>query len=89
MNITANTVSDYVEMNVSSSLPSVSMTPIQNGSKVDVSLDSKIIVRHENDYEQLKNKPQIESVTLSGNKTFEDLGLSSISNTDLMDLLTL
>lgn len=89
MNITANTVSDYVEMNVGSSLPSVSMTPIQNGSKVDVSLDSKIIVRHENDYEQLKNKPKIESVTLSGNKTFEDLGLSSISNTDLMDLLTL
>lgn len=89
MNITANTVSDYVEMNVGSSLPSVNMTPIQNGSKVDVSLDSKIIVRHENDYEQLKNKPQIESVTLSGNKTFEDLGLSAISNTDLMDLLTL
>lgn len=40
------------------------------------------------DYEELKNKPQIESVELVGNKTFEELGLESIDNEELMSLLT-
>lgn len=40
------------------------------------------------DYEELENKPQIESVELIGNKTFEDLGLESLNNEDLMHLLT-
>lgn len=31
-------------------------------------------------YNLLQNKPQIESVELSGNKSFNDLGLSNISN---------
>lgn len=39
-------------------------------------------------YESLKNKPQIESVELVGNKTFEDLGLETIDNSELMELLT-
>ena len=38
------------------------------------------------DYAQLTNKPQIESVTLEGNKTFPDLNLDIISNEDI-DLL--
>lgn len=38
------------------------------------------------DYAQLTNKPQIESVTLEGNKTFPDLNLDTISNEDI-DLL--
>lgn len=41
-----------------------------------------------NDYERLKNKPSIESVELTGDKTFEELGLASIDNTELMELLT-
>ena len=41
-----------------------------------------------NDYERLNNKPSIESVELIGDKTFEDLGLEAIDNTELMDLLT-
>jgi len=41
------------------------------------------------DYEKLKNKPQIETVELVGNKSFEDLGLQPIENTELMELLTL
>lgn len=42
-----------------------------------------------NDYERMINKPSIESVELIGNKTFEDLGLESIDNAKLMELLTL
>ena len=38
-------------------------------------------------YERLYNKPSIESVTLIGDKTFEELGLESISNIELHNLL--
>ena len=41
-----------------------------------------------NDYEILINKPRIESRVLIGNKTFEDLGLSSIDADDLIEILT-
>lgn len=41
------------------------------------------------DYDTLENKPTIEDIELSGNKSFEDLGLSNISNMRLEQLLTL
>lgn len=40
-----------------------------------------------NDYEELVNKPSIESVTLVGDKTFEQLGLSSITADELLEIL--
>lgn len=40
------------------------------------------------DYETVSNKPSIEGNTLVGNKTFTQLGLESISNTELENLLT-
>lgn len=40
-----------------------------------------------NDYERLINKPSIESVTLIGNKNFEDLGLSALTAEDLLEIL--
>lgn len=36
-----------------------------------------------NDYDLLKNKPSIESVVLDGNKTFAQLGLTKLSNSDI------
>lgn len=41
------------------------------------------------DYNDLSNKPQIEGVTLSGDKTYSELNLKSISNTELEELLIL
>ena len=38
-------------------------------------------------YEELDNKPQINDVTLIGNKTFDDLGLSRISADELLNML--
>ena len=38
-------------------------------------------------YEDLANKPSIESVELVGNKTFVDLGLESIESSDIDNLL--
>ncbi len=38
-------------------------------------------------YDTLLNKPQIENVTLKGNKDFEDLGLIPMDINDLLDVL--
>lgn len=39
-------------------------------------------------YERLNNKPSIESVTLTGDKTFGELGLSPIDADELIEILT-
>lgn len=39
-----------------------------------------------NDYDLLKNKPRIESVVLDGNKTFAQLGVSKLSNSDIEEI---
>ena len=39
------------------------------------------------DYEILENLPQIEGVTLIGNKTYEDLNLCSLTNSEIEELL--
>ena len=40
-----------------------------------------------NDYEELINKPQINSVELIGDKTFEELGMSAMTNFDIDNLI--
>ena len=40
-----------------------------------------------NDYEKLKNKPSINGVELIKNKSFDDLGMSIITNQELEDML--
>lgn len=40
------------------------------------------------DYEELDNKPQIEGVTLIGNKTFEELTLIHLTNLEIESMLT-
>ena len=37
-------------------------------------------------YEEIDNKPSIESVELIGNKTFEDLGIISITKSDIINI---
>ena len=39
------------------------------------------------DYERLRNKPQIESVELIGNKSFDELGLIPLDADDLIEIL--
>lgn len=38
-------------------------------------------------YNDLTNKPSIEGVTLTGNKTYADLNLQAITNNEIEDLL--
>lgn len=39
------------------------------------------------DYDALQNRPKINNVTLTGNKDFGDLGLESLTNSDIEALL--
>lgn len=38
-------------------------------------------------YDDLLNKPKVNDIELSGNKTFEDLGITRIENKALMDMV--
>ena len=40
----------------------------------------------QDNYEKLKNLPQIEKVSLTGNKSFSDLGLEEVTNQDILDM---
>lgn len=44
-------------------------------------------VERENDYDALVNQPQINGVTLKGNKSFEELGEGTISNAELSEII--
>ena len=39
-------------------------------------------------YNSLSDKPQIEGITLSGNKTYEELNLQRLTNSDIENMLT-
>lgn len=78
----------------------VSVTPTLSGNKITVSpavsdneinasanVVNKVQVTNTSNYDLLSNKPQIESVELSGNKTFNDLGLSKISNLKIEQII--
>lgn len=39
------------------------------------------------DYEELINKPSINGAVLSGDKSFENLGLSPLSNLEIMSII--
>ncbi len=57
----------------------------------DSAFDALQVISTGRDYTQLDNKPQINAVTLIGNKTSEQLDLQgrmdTITNTDIEDLL--
>jgi hypothetical protein len=58
------------------------------GETFDVELDSAVQITPVKDYEVLDNKPQIEGVTLIGDKTFEDLNLQRVSNAEIEELFS-
>ena len=49
----------------------------------------EIIRVYEKDYEKLDNKPAIESHTLIGDQTFDELGLHRITNWDIERMILL
>lgn len=69
----------------------ISVTPEISGNNIRASatMVNQVQVTNTSNYELLSNKPQIEAVELTGNKTFNDLGLTNISNMRLEQLIKL
>lgn len=61
---------------------------VSDNINVSATFTSEIKHNTTSDYELLKNKPQINSVTLTGNKSLPDIGVNTISNLELEALLT-
>lgn len=67
----------------------ISVTPAitQNGIQASAKMVNETLVSTTSEYPLLKNKPQIESVELVGNKSFNDLGLSRITNMQIEQII--
>lgn len=52
----------------------------------EIEVEKEVPVIIEGDYEALHNKPKINTVTLVGDKSFEDLGLERITNAELNEM---
>lgn len=56
------------------------------GTGIELNGQVDVITSGTYNYEYLYNKPQINSVELIKNKSFEDLGINEITNTELNEL---
>ena len=61
---------------------------LDSGDNAALNVESTTVVSV-NDYNDLRNKPSIEGVELVGDKSFEELNLQSLTNTELENMLTL
>lgn len=72
-----------------------SLTPLEIGASSEVSgnLEASAAIATDiehiwvKDYNELENKPQINTVELIGNKSLPEIGVDTISNTDIENLL--
>ena len=65
----------------------ISINTENENVEVEIEDSDKVPTGATSNYKKLVNKPQIEGVELIDNKTFEDLGLSEISNIQVDELL--
>lgn len=56
---------------------------------VDIEMNEVINNGGTKNYNDLNNKPMIEGVELVGNKTYEELNLSGLTNAEIEELLNL
>lgn len=60
---------------------------ISDESIVDVEAEPGIIAFSSNNYNDLDNKPKVNGVTLTGDKSFPDLDLHTLSIAEILDIL--
>lgn len=65
----------------------ISINTENESVEVEIEGSDKVPTGSTANYNKLVNKPQIQGIELAGNKTFEELGLSSLSNSELEKLL--
>lgn len=73
-----------VTLNIEANKKAVSLDASNSGS-VNISVD-KGLAGGTNDYNELINKPMINTVTLSGDKDFEDLGIEYMTNEQIDEI---
>lgn len=56
-------------------------------NSLELDVNEQISMYGNSDYEKLRNLPQINTVELRGNKTFDDLGMSALTNMEIYELL--
>lgn len=61
---------------------------MQSGQNLNVEIDPRA-PSSDNDYNTLRNKPQIEGNILIGNKTYEELNMHRLTNQELEQILTM
>lgn len=65
----------------------IEMQMVDIDQVIDLEMNEVINNGGTRNYNDLNNKPMIEGVELVGNKTYEELNLSSLTNTEIEDLL--
>lgn len=60
---------------------------ISDGAMIDIDVDPGIIAYTSNNYNDLDNKPRINGVTLTGDKSFPDLDLHTLTIAEILDIL--
>lgn len=60
---------------------------IGDSQNLNFGIDSNYIIGGDtSDYEKLIHKPQINDVTLIGNKTIEELGVNTMTNLEILNI---
>lgn len=75
-----------MEVTINAKATSLSIENKQKSLELGATYTEKLLA---NDYNTLKNKPQIEGIELKDNKTFEDLGATSLSNIEIENLINM
>lgn len=75
-----------MEVNINVNKASVNIETQKKNVELEATYTEKLLA---NDYKTLKNKPSIEGITLIDDKSFEDLGVISLSNVEIEKLINL
>lgn len=59
---------------------------MENGTQIPIALNEGQNFGGSDNYQVLKNKPQINGVTLQGNKSLSDIGIGTISLSEIQKM---
>jgi nitrate reductase NapAB chaperone NapD len=59
---------------------------LNDEENLNINMNTEVIEKILDDYNNLKNKPKINDVELVDNKTFEELGIENIKNSEILNL---
>lgn len=78
---------EKLELEISRSTPSLRLDLDSNDSPLSLKIENRSEEGGTTNYNRLSNKPSIEGVILQGDKTFDDLGLSRVTEQEIDRML--